>query len=193
MTEPHLKPTGKEVKILPDGKKVYPEGTAFTRVKFTKSEKTGLPIGFVSQNPVNKRLNGVREDSKFSKSVCIVDAKIAPEIVFNVLYKVALVPMHNKNGYIVIDAELYQFKATIEVTYVPKACYIVEIKFGNQVIRFDPKDGKKDSMRTLSGCKALLEHRLDIANVVEVVEEFVAAATDIIKKFQRDGFYYKAS
>lgn len=193
MAESQLKPTGKEVRILPDGKKVFPDGTAFTRVKFTKSEKTGLPIGFVSQNPVNKRLNGVREDSKFPKSVCIVDARIAPEIVFNVLYRVALVPMHNKKGYIVIDAEPYQFKATVEVSYVPKACYIVEIKFGNQAIRFDPKDGKKDSMRTIAGCKSLLEHRLDIANVSEVVEEFVSAATEIIKKLKRDGFYYKAS
>lgn len=193
MTEPSMKPKGKEIIIGPDGKKIYPEGTVFTRVKFTKSERTGQPIGFVSQNPVNKRINGVREDSKFPKSVCIVDAKIAPEIILDVLYKVAIVPMRNKNGYITIEAEPYQFKATLEVCYVPKACYILEVKFGNQVIRFDPKDGKKDSMRTLSGCRALLEKRMDIANLADVVEEFTAAATDLIHKFRRDGFYYKAS
>lgn len=193
MTETNLKPSGKEIITGPDGKKIYPEGTVFTRVKFTKSERTGLPIGFVSQNPVNKRINGVRENSKFPKTVCIVDAKIAPEIIFDVLYKVAIVPMRNKNGYITIEAEPYQFKATLEVCYVPKACYVLDVKFGNQVIRFDPKDGKKDSMRTLSGCKALLEKRMDIANLSEVVEEFTAAATDLIKKYRRDGFYYKAS
>lgn len=193
MTEPSMKPKGKEIVIGPDGKKTYPEGTVFTKIKFTKSERTGQPIGFVSQNPVNKRINGVREDSKFPKSVCIVDAKIAPEIILGVLYQVAIVPMHNKSGYIAIEAEPYQFTATIEVCYVPKACYIVEVKFGNQVIRFDPKDGKKDSMRTLSGCRALLEKRLDIANVIEVVDQFTAAANDIITKLRRDGFYYKAS
>lgn len=193
MTEPNLKPSGKEIVIGPDGKKIYPEGTVFTRVKFTKSEKTGLPIGFVSQNPVNKRIKGVREDCKFPKSVVIVDAKLAPEIMLDVLYKVAIVPMRNKHGYITIEAEPHQFKATIDMCYVKKAVYVVEVKFGNQVIRFDPKDGKKDSMRTLSGCRALLEKRLDIANIVEVVEEFTAAATDIISKLRRDGFYYKAS
>lgn len=53
MNEPNQKPTGKEITIGPDGKKVYPQGTIFTRVKFTKSERTGQPIGFMSQNPVN--------------------------------------------------------------------------------------------------------------------------------------------
>lgn len=193
MAEPSKKPGGKEIVIGPDEKKIYPEGTVFTRIKFTKSERTGQPIGFVSQNPVNKRINGVREDSKFPKSVCIVDAKIAPEIILDVLYKVAIVPMRNKNGYIAIEAEPHQFKATIETCYVKNACYIIEVKFGNQIIRFDPKDGKKDSMRTLSGCRALLEKRLDIENVVEVVEQFTEAATQLIEKFRRDGFYYKAS
>lgn len=193
MNEPNQKPTGKEITIGLDGKKIYPQGTIFTRVKFAKSEKTGQPIGFISQNPVNKMYNGVREDSKFPKSVCIVDAKLVPEIILGVLYKVAVVPMHNKHGFIVIEAEPYQFKATIEQCYVPKACYIIEVKFGNQVIRFDPKDGKKDSMRTIPGCRALLEKRMDIANLADVIDEFVSAASDLIEKYRRDGFYYKAS
>lgn len=193
MNEPNKNPTGKEITIGPDGKKVYPQGTIFTRVKFTKSERTGQPIGFISQNPVNKMYNGVREDSKFPKSVCIVDAKLIPEIILGVLYKVAVVPMHNKHGFIVIEAEPYQFKATIEQCYIPKACYVLEVKFGNQVIRFDPKDGKKDSMRTISGCRDLLEKRMDIANLADVVDEFISAASDLVEKYRRDGFYYKAS
>lgn len=188
-----MKPSGKEITFGPDGKKIYPEGTIFTRVKFTKSEVTGLPIGFVSQNPVNKRINGVREDSKFPKSVCIVDAKIAPEIILGALYQVAIVPMRTKKGYIAIEAEPYQFKATIEECYVPKACYTISVKFGNQNIIFDPKDGKKASMRTIAGCKALLEKRLDIANITQVVEDFVDSANEMVKRYQRDGFYYKIS
>lgn len=188
-----MKANGKEITIGPDGKKEYPQDTVFTRIKFSKSQKTGLPIGFVSQNPVTKRIMGVREDSKYPKSVCIVDAKIAPDIILDVLYKVAIVPMRSKKGYIAIEAEPYQFKALLEVSYVKKACYVINVKFGNQIIRFDPKDGTKDSMRTLSGCKALLEKRLDIANLADVVEEFVEAATDLIEKYRRDGFYYKAS
>ncbi len=193
MAEPNMRPRGREIVIGPDGKKIYPEGTVFTRVKFTKSKKTGLPHGFVSQNPVTKRINGVREDSKFPKSICLVDPKIASQIVLDALYKVAIVPMRDRNGYIVIEAEPYLFNALIETCYVPKACYIIEVKFGNQIIRFDPKDGKKESMRTLSGCRALLEKRMDIANLDEVLEEFTDAATELIKKYRRDGFYYKTS
>lgn len=193
MTTPNKKSNGKEIIVGEDGKKIYPDGTVFTRVKFKKSERTGQPIGFVSQNPVNKRINGVREDSKFPKSVCIVDADIAPDIILGVLYQVAMIPMHSSKGYIAIEAVPYQFKATIEVAYVPKACYVIEVKFGNQVIRFDPKDGNKASVRTLSGCLSVLEKRMDIANLTEVIDEFLAAANDLIQKFQRDGFYYKAS
>lgn len=65
MKEPRIKPNGKTIVLDPDGNKIYPEGTVFTKVKFSKSERTGQPIGFVSQNPINKRINGVREDSKY--------------------------------------------------------------------------------------------------------------------------------
>ena len=193
MVQTNERSNGKTITIGADGKKIYPKGTVFTKLKFVKSERTGLPIGFVSQNPVNKRINGVREDSEYPKSVCIADVKIASEIICEMLYNVAIVPMRSKNGYIAIEAEPYQFKATIETSYVKKGCYVVEVKFGNRVIRFDPKDGKKDSVRTLSGCKALLEKRMDIANLAEVVEQFTVAATDLLEKFRRDGFYYKAS
>lgn len=193
MTEPTKKARGKDIIVGPDGKKIYPEGTVFTRIKFTKSERTGQPIGFVSQNPVNGRINGVRENSKFPKTVCIVDAKIAPDIILDVLYQVAIVPMHNSKGYIAIEAAPYQFKATIEICYVKKACYIIDIKFGNQLIRFDPKDGTKASMRTISGCRALLEKRMDIADLSDVIEEFNGAATELIERLRRDGFYYKVS
>ena len=91
-----------------------------------------------------------------------------------------------------IEVNPVQFKATIETTYVPKAVYVVEVKFGNKVIRFDPMDGRKDTIRTIEGCKSVLEKRVDIKDVTQVVEDFVDAATDIIRKFRNDGFYAKA-
>lgn len=193
MTNSNLNINSKLIKVDDNGNKVYPEGTVFTRLKFCKSKRTGLPIGFVSQNPVNKRIKGVREDSEYPKTVCVVDAPLASDIILDVLYKVAIVPMKNKIGYIVIEAEPHQFRASIEISYIPKACYCVDVKFGNKTIRFDPMDGRKDSMRTLNGCRALLEKRLDIANLNEVLDEFVDAAQEIIKRFRKDGFYYKAS
>lgn len=184
-------PNGPDKKIIigPDGKKKYPEGTIFTRLKFKKSEVSGMLIGFVSQNPKTGRVKGVREDSEFPKQVCIVDQTIAPEIILGALYQVAIVPMYKKKGFIVIEATPYQFKADISTCYVPKACYIVEVKFGNKTIVFDPKDGRKASTRTIAGVKALLEKRIDVQNITQVVEDFVEAATDLLKKYERDGFY----
>lgn len=100
--------------------------------------------------------------------------------------------MAEKNGYIVIDVTPVQFKATIETTYVPKAIYVVEVKFGNKVIRFDPMDGRKETIRTIDGCKGMLERRVDIKDITQVVDDFVEAATDIMRKFKNDGFYAKA-
>jgi len=53
-------------------------------------------------------------------------------------------------------------------------------------------DGRKDTIRTIEGCKSVLEKRVDIKDVTQVVEDFVDAATDIIRKFRNDGFYAKA-
>lgn len=181
----------KKITIGPDGKKKYPEGTIFTKLKFKKSEQSGRLVGFISQNPKSGRIKGVREDSEFPKQVCVVDATIAPEIIVGALYNVAIVPMYNKKGFIVIEAVPCQFKAEIEVNYVRNAIYIVNVKFGNKTITFDPKDGRKESTRSLSAVKALLEKRIDIRNITQVVEDFVDAAHDILKKFEHDGFYVK--
>lgn len=189
LNRPQLNGPDKKIIIGPDGKKKYPDGTIFTRLKFKKSEQSGMLIGFVSQNPKTGRIKGVREDSEFPKQVCIVDQAIALEIIIGALYKAAIVPMYKKKGYIVIEATPYQFKADIATCYVPKACYVVEVKFGNKTIVFDPKDGHKASQRTIAGVKALLEKRIDVQNITQVVEDFVDAATDLMKRYERDGFY----
>lgn len=181
----------KKIAIGPDGKKKYPEGTIFTKLKFKKSEQSGLLVGFVSQNPKTGRIKGVREDSKFPKQVCVVDQAIAPEIIIGALYNAAIVPMLKKKGFIVIEATPYQFRAEIDVNYVKKAVYVVTVRFGNKTIVFDPKDGRKESIRSLAAVKSLLEKRVDIRNVTQVVEDFMEAASDVLRKFEQDGFYVK--
>lgn len=163
-----------------------------TKLKFIKSDQTGAYVSFVSQNPKTGRICGVRQDSEYPKKICILDKKLMCDVLLNVLYDATLIPMSEKNGYVVIEVTPVQFKATIEVTYVPKAIYVVEVKFGNKVIRFDPKDGRKDSIRSIEGCKSILEKRVDIKDITQVVEDFVDAATDIACKFKNDGFYAKA-
>lgn len=162
-----------------------------TKLKFVKSDQTGAYVSFVSQNPKTGRICGVRQDSEFPKKICILDKKLMCEVLLNVLYDATLIPMTEKNGYVVIEANPVQFGATIETSYVPKAVYIVEVKFGNKVIRFDPMCGRKDTVRTIEGCKSVLEKRVDIKDVNQVVDDFVTAATALIKKFENDGFYTK--
>lgn len=163
----------------------------YTKLKFVKSDKTGAYVSFVSQNTKTGRICGVRQDSEYPKKICVLDKEVARDVLLNVLYDATLIPMSEKNGYVVIEISPVQFQATIETTYVPKAVYAVEVKFGNKVIRFDPMRGVKDTCKTIAGCKSILEKRVDIMNVTQVVDDFVEAATNLLKRYESDGFYAK--
>lgn len=160
----------------------------YTKLKFVRSEVSGAPVGFVSQNPTTGRIRGVRQDSEYPKKICIVDKLLANEIILNALYDCILIPMDGKHGYVVIAATPVQFKATVTTTYIKNTIYVVEVKFGNKKIRFDPFNGKKDSVKDLAACREVLEKRIDIVNVVQVVEDFEKAAYNIVKLLERDRF-----
>ena len=48
-----------------------------TKLKFVKSDRTGSWVGFVSINPKNGRVFGVREDDKNPKKVCVTSREVA--------------------------------------------------------------------------------------------------------------------
>lgn len=169
-----------------------PDDAVFTKLKFEKSEKTGAIVGFVSQNPKTGRINGVRQESTLPKKICVVDKHLAPDILLNVLYDVAIIPMKDKSGYVVIRACPVEFKATIITNYVKKAIYQVIVKFGNKAIIFDPKDGIQHTRRNLSACSEMLEKRVDIKDKNMVVADFLTTATRLIKRYEADGFIYRA-
>lgn len=160
-----------------------------TKLKFTKSDKTGAYVAFVSQNTVTKRVMGVRPDSDCPKKICIIDKDLAHQIIPGVLYDATLIPMKEKNGYIAIEITPVSFDATFETSYVPKAVYRIEVKFGNQTILFDPKDGKKDSVRTVKGVRDILEGRLDIKNLSQVIDEFMVTSEALLERFEKDGYF----
>lgn len=162
-----------------------------TKLKFVKSDKTDAYIGFVSQNPKTGRYCGVRQDSPYPKKVCVLDKKLTCEILTNVLYDVELIPMHERNGYVVISAIPCEFKATIETSYIPKIQYRIDVKFGNKCITFDPMDGTKDSVKKLSACRAVLEKRVDIKDLIQVVEDFDLAAKSLLNRMFADGLARK--
>lgn len=178
----------KTITIGADGKKHYPDGTIFTKLKFKRSDKADTVVGFVSQNPKDGRYCGVREDSDFPKKVCLVDKSIAPDIIMDALYDVAMIPMLNQNGYIVLEATVHQFRAVLEVDYYPRANYRVTLKFGGKSIVFDPMNPPTPAANSLSVTKELIAKRLDIKNVSQVVEDFMAAATSILHQYKKDGY-----
>lgn len=163
-----------------------------TKLKFVRSEISGAPVSFVSQNPVTGRICGVRQDSIYPKKVCVVDKSLASEIVLDALYDCTLIPMSEKNGYVVIEAEPTQFKAKIVSKYIKGNVYTVAVKFGNKTIRFDPFNGRKDSVKDFKICKSLLEKRVDVQNIVQVIDDFTRAAGDIVRFMEHDGFFRRA-
>jgi len=163
-----------------------------TKLKFKKSDRTGSWVGFVSVNTKTGYIKGVREDADEPKKVCVVTHDLALMIEPNVLYDVQMIPMRNKNaGYIVVVAEPHAFEAHISSTVVRHAVYRVEVRFGNKIVVFDPKDGRKDSVRTINGVVKYLEHRKDIRDIVSVVDRFEQAANAMLTTFKNDGYYVK--
>lgn len=167
-----------------------------TKLKFIKSEKNGALISFVSQNPVNGVVCGVRQDSPYPKKIVIIDREMSSNILTNVLYDCVLIPMtqvQNKKtgenhipGYIAIEAMPVQFKATVATKYVRGSVYQVEVSFGNKVIRFDPFRGQKESVKSLPACLAVLEKRCDVKDLMSIVENFNIAAIELIDQLKQD-------
>lgn len=180
--------------------KIAPTGAGVekirTKLKFIKSEKNGALISFVSQNPVNNVVCGVRQDSLYPKRIVIIDREIAINIIVNVLYDCVLIPMtkvlnektgeNSIPGYIAIKATPVQFKATVTTKYIRGIKYNVEVAFGNKVIRFDPFKGQKESVKSLPACRAILEKRCDVKDLMEVVEDFEIAAINLMELMKQD-------
>lgn len=162
----------------------------YTKLKFVKSEKTGAFISFVSQNPITGQIRGVRQDSPYPKKICLLDKKLMCEVFFNTLYNATLIPMHDRDGYVVIEVSPVTFRAVIAITYIPKAIYKIEVKFGNKDITFNPKDGVKDSVRNVRACRRLLETRIDVENLPDVLEDFDEASKELLRRYEQDGFIY---
>ena len=108
--------------------------------------------------------------------------------MLNALYDCILIPMADKNGYVVIAAEPVQFKAKVNTTYIKGNVYLVEVKFGNKTIRFDPFNGKKESVKNLKACKEVLEKRIDVKDVMQVVEDFERAANTVVTLMEKDKY-----
>lgn len=157
-----------------------------TKMKFVKSESTGFTVGFVSRNPKTGMWRGVREDSAFPKKVCVLDKKLVPFTILNRLYDVAMIPMRNGDGYVVIEAVPVVFAVKVNSTHVPRLIYRVEARFGEKTIIFDPMEGQRASVRNLWGAVEALSKRTDVKDLSQAVEEFTAAAKDMLDLYEAE-------
>lgn len=89
-------------------------------------------------------------------------------------------------GYIAIEANPVQFKATVSTNYIRGVKYNIEVSFGNKVIRFDPFRGQKESVKSLPACRAVLEKRCDVKDLMQVVADFEAAAISLVDLMKED-------
>lgn len=161
-----------------------------TKLKFAKSNVSDALVGFVSINNKNGRMKGVRENADVPKMICLTSNDVAPSIEQGVLYDVEMIPMNNaSSGFIVVKAEPHKFNARISSSIVKNAVYVVEVKFGNKTIVFNPLDGKKDSIRTIDGVLEVLSARKDIRNIEQVLEDFKCAAEHMMEAYENDGHY----
>jgi hypothetical protein len=181
-----LSTTGEKRKIITtsSGKKIYPEGTLFTLLKFEESQRTGAMIGYININKKEKSVKGVRSNAPCHKVVCLVDRSITVEP--NVLYYAALIPMRNSKGYIVIEATKRQFKAHINTSYVPRTLYCAELIWGNRRIMFDPF-GDGVGIKALDAICKELSQQDDIVAVNKVIEQFRKVGVELLDRARQDG------
>lgn len=163
----------------------------YTKLKFMPSKTFDTLVGFVSRNHKTKMLCGVREDSPLKKKVCVLNKPLRGSILANTLYDCTLVPARQGNCYIVVEANVTQFNAHVSSQYVKGSTYFVQVEFGGSSIVFDPLHGKQESVKNLDACKEVLEKRVDIKNIGQVVKDFMEAGRMMLRLLNRDKYSLK--
>lgn len=158
-----------------------------TLLKFVKSDKNESLVSYVSTNPLNGQIKGVRADSKYPHMIVVCSKEVAPIVLANVLYKATIVPMKSGKGYVCIGVETAQFKASLKTNYIPNSVYQIVVEFGNKSLVFDPYKGKKSTVLTQAGFIDMLQRRVDLENSDEIISNFQIMATELLKRMKKDG------
>lgn len=157
-----------------------------TQIKLTVSQETGELIGFVSRNPKSQKLMGVREDSRFGKKICILAKELKGTLSPNILYRVALAPMSDRKGYVIVSAKKVKFEALVEMFVKPGEIYRVTVSFGNKILYFDPKNGKSHFSNTVDGVVQVITKREDIENKEVVLQIFIERSKQLLARMTED-------
>lgn len=55
-----------------------------------------------------------------------------------------------------------------------------------KTILFDPVDGRRDTVRTITGVREILEKRMDIEDLPQVVSDFNEATNNLMARYESD-------
>lgn len=124
-------------------------------------------------------------ETEAKKKIVFVAQHIAQDIIPDVLYSCALIPMREKNGFIAQSASIVKFKAVIS-TVCRKGIFLVNVKFGNKTYIYDPSS-KENRRKDIQAIAEKLRWRIDLENAPSVAEEFINAACVVKRLYEQYG------
>lgn len=139
-----------------------------TNIKFKRNDWKQL-YGFVTK--VGDSWRGCHEEDNCKKKIVYVDYYLEVNMRPGLLYHVAMIPMHDKDGFIAVEARQVKFNAKIE-THLEEGNFQVLVKFGHKVFIYDPtsKSKKKNDMFAIAN---LIRERQDLNSSFAVADEFL--------------------
>ena len=159
-----------------------------SKLKFSASNRNGNLIAYVHSDPKTHMLLGVKEDSDVKKSICLLAEHLQGKVEEGILYDVEIKPMLHSSGYVVMSAVPAKFSVEIVEDVLPKVYYKVIVQFGNRKFYYDPLGGKSTASRTMAGVIDSLKARVDIANIDQVISDFVQHAKHIQEVMAQHGY-----
>ena len=155
-----------------------------TLLKFQKSDRDKMSFVAYVRKDKSGSWKGCRETDGNKKKIVLADKQVAETMMENVLYSTTLIPMKECMGFVAISAEPVRFTANIN-TIIDDDRYMVEVKFGNKTIVYDPSSSM-ENRRTIPGIIETLLHRIDIKHPDQVIEDFREAAEIVLAYYKAD-------
>lgn len=154
--------------------------TIKTNIKFKRGSRKEL-YGFVTK--VGPSWRGCHEEYTGKKKIVYVDEKLSTELEPGLLYRVALIPMNGKDGFIAITAKQIKFTAKIK-TELDDDKFKVFVSFGNKTFIYDPKS-KSEKKNNMNAIAQLIRERPDLEGSMEVADDFLDNAYMALTLYKR--------
>lgn len=151
-----------------------------TNIKFKRGDRDEL-YGFVTK--IGSSWRGCHEEDDVKKRIVYVDRDVQMGMEPDLLYKVTLIPMTKKDGFIAISAHQVKFSAKIK-TELDDDKFKVTVSFGHKTLTYSPmsKSKKHSDMNAIAN---LIRDRKDLEGSMQVAEDFLDNATMALVLYKR--------